>query len=134
MGSIEMTHLCVTASLRIRKATSRHEADLAIETSKPVMTVDEAVAADRAYFDEHPDEEEYIREFVPGEFGAATAEDPAGLPLCHPCLCDATGGGSAGRALSESDDDLRGRGFGLRIRRVHPRRHHQEFRAQRASR
>jgi hypothetical protein len=40
-------------------------------SSKPVMTVDEAVAADRKYFDEHPDEEEYIREFVPGEFGAA---------------------------------------------------------------
>ena len=38
--------------------------------SKPVMTVDEAVAADRRYFDEHPDENEYIREFVPGEFGA----------------------------------------------------------------
>jgi hypothetical protein len=35
------------------------------------MTVDEAVAADRKYFDEHPDEDEYIREFVPGEFGAA---------------------------------------------------------------
>jgi hypothetical protein len=35
------------------------------------MTVDQAVAADRRYFDEHPDEDEYIREFVPGEFGAA---------------------------------------------------------------
>jgi hypothetical protein len=34
------------------------------------MTIDEAVAADRRYFDEHPDEGEYIREFVPGEFGA----------------------------------------------------------------
>jgi hypothetical protein len=34
------------------------------------MTVDEAVAADRKYFDEHPEEDEYIREFVPGEFGA----------------------------------------------------------------
>jgi hypothetical protein len=34
-------------------------------------TVDEAVAADRKYFDEHPEEDEYIREFVPGEFGAA---------------------------------------------------------------
>jgi hypothetical protein len=45
---------------------------------KPVMTVDEAVAADRRYFDEHPDEEEYIREFVPGEFGAA--ELPEILP------------------------------------------------------
>jgi hypothetical protein len=29
--------------------------------------VDEAVEADRRYFDEHPDEDEYIREFVPGE-------------------------------------------------------------------
>ena len=38
--------------------------------SRPAMTVDEAVIADRKYFDEHPDEEEYIREFVPGEFGA----------------------------------------------------------------
>ncbi len=35
------------------------------------MTVDEVVAADRRYFDEHPNEEEYIREFVPGEFGKA---------------------------------------------------------------
>jgi hypothetical protein len=35
------------------------------------MTVDEAVAADRKYFDEHPGEDEYIREFVPGEFGKA---------------------------------------------------------------
>jgi hypothetical protein len=35
------------------------------------MTVEEAVIADRKYFDEHPDEDEYIREFVPGEFGKA---------------------------------------------------------------
>ena len=40
--------------------------------SKPAaMTVDQAVEADRAYFDAHPDENEYIREFVPGEFGAS---------------------------------------------------------------
>lgn len=39
--------------------------------AKPVMTVDEAVMADRKYFDAHPDEDEYIREFVPGEFGKA---------------------------------------------------------------
>ena len=39
--------------------------------SKPVMTVDEAVVADRKYFDDNPDENEYIREFVPGEFGVA---------------------------------------------------------------
>jgi hypothetical protein len=42
------------------------------------MTVDEAVVADRQYFNEHPDEDEYIREFVPGEFGAA--ELPEILP------------------------------------------------------
>ena len=36
--------------------------------NKPVMTVDEAVAADRKYFDEHPNEDKYIREFCPGEF------------------------------------------------------------------
>jgi hypothetical protein len=35
---------------------------------KPVTTVDEAVAADRRYFDEHPEQDECIREFVPGEF------------------------------------------------------------------
>jgi hypothetical protein len=37
-------------------------------TSKLVMTIVEAIGADRQYFDEHPAEEEYIREFVPGEF------------------------------------------------------------------
>jgi hypothetical protein len=39
--------------------------------SKPFTTVDEAVEADRKYFNENPDENEYIREFVPGEFGKA---------------------------------------------------------------
>ena len=42
-----------------------------LRPSKPIMTADEAVAADRKYFDEHPDEDVYIREFVPAEFGAA---------------------------------------------------------------
>ena len=32
------------------------------QPAKPVMTVDEAVEADRRYFDVHPDENEYIRE------------------------------------------------------------------------
>jgi hypothetical protein len=36
---------------------------------KPVMTVDEVVEADRQWFDAHPGEDEYIREFCPGEFG-----------------------------------------------------------------
>ena len=34
-------------------------------------SVEQAIKADRAYFDEHPDEDSYIREFVPGEFGQA---------------------------------------------------------------
>src|SRR6516162_4116777 len=42
-----------------------------VRPPKPLMTVDEAVEADREYFEENPDEEEYIREFVPGEFGKA---------------------------------------------------------------
>jgi hypothetical protein len=40
-------------------------------SQRSVMTVDEAVESDRRYFDEHPDDDEYIREFVPGEFGKA---------------------------------------------------------------
>jgi hypothetical protein len=35
------------------------------------MSVDAAVEADRRFFAEHPDAEEYIREFVPGEFKKA---------------------------------------------------------------
>jgi hypothetical protein len=34
-------------------------------------SVEQAIKSDRAYFDEHPDEDSYIREFVPGEFGKA---------------------------------------------------------------
>jgi hypothetical protein len=33
------------------------------------MTVDQATESDYQYFCAHPDEEVYIREFVPGEFG-----------------------------------------------------------------
>jgi hypothetical protein len=48
----------------------------AIGRSKPVesiakMTVDEAIEGDRRYFASHPGEDEYIREFCPGEFGKA---------------------------------------------------------------
>jgi hypothetical protein len=35
------------------------------------MSVDEALAADRAHFEAHPEQDAYIREFVPGEFGKA---------------------------------------------------------------
>jgi hypothetical protein len=37
-------------------------------SGKALMTVDEAVEADRRYLDEHPDQDEYIREFCPSEF------------------------------------------------------------------
>ena len=50
-----------------------------VKPEKPLMTVDEAVAADRKYFDEHPDDREYIREFVPGEFGAIELPE---IPSC----------------------------------------------------
>jgi hypothetical protein len=33
--------------------------------------VELAIEADRLWFAEHPDEDEYIREFCPGEFGKA---------------------------------------------------------------
>jgi hypothetical protein len=75
------------------------------KASKPVMTVDEAVAADRKYFDEHPEETEYIREFVPGCSGVA--EDPAGVSLCNPCSCDIACQWPARGALSQIDGDLR---------------------------
>jgi hypothetical protein len=37
---------------------------------QPVLTVEEAIEADRLWFAEHPEADEYIREFCPGEFGA----------------------------------------------------------------
>ena len=40
-----------------------------VEEIAPVLTVDQATEADFQYFCDHPDEEQYIRQFVPGEFG-----------------------------------------------------------------
>jgi hypothetical protein len=41
--------------------------------------VEQAIEADRRYFAQHPEADEYIREFVPGEFGAETLpEIPSG--------------------------------------------------------
>ncbi len=51
------------------------------------MTVDEVVAADRQYFDEYPDEDEYIREFMPGQFEAAELPRSR-LPERYQLLCD----------------------------------------------
>jgi hypothetical protein len=42
-----------------------------MQITQQFQTVEDVLAADRRYFEEHPDEEEYIREFVPGEFGIA---------------------------------------------------------------
>ena len=54
-------------------------------TAKQVMTVDEAVAADRKYFDENPNEEEYIRDFVPGKI--ELPEIPEGFRYAtHVCV------------------------------------------------
>jgi hypothetical protein len=80
-----------------------------ITRSKPpksIMTVDEAVEADRKYFAENPDEEEYIREFVPGEVRQSrAAKDPGRLSLRHTRLT-AVSGGRTGWALSAANDSL----------------------------
>ena len=77
------------------------------QPAKPVMTVDEAVEADRRYFHVHPDENEYIREFVPGEFGKAELpESPGRLPLRNPRLGEAACRRRACRPVPPADDGL----------------------------
>jgi hypothetical protein len=39
--------------------------------SNLLMNLEEVLESDRQYFLDHPDEEEFIREFCPGEFGKA---------------------------------------------------------------
>jgi len=47
---------------------------------RSLLTVEEALAADREFFAEHPECDAYVREFVPGEFGKAELpEIPAGF-------------------------------------------------------
>jgi hypothetical protein len=67
--------------------------------TKPLMTVDDAVAADRAYFDAHPDQDEYIREFVPGEFAKAELPElPEGFAYAtHVCVFYREEGAPVGR-------------------------------------
>jgi len=72
------------------------------------MTVDEAVAADRRYFDEHPGEVAYVREFVPGEIGAVELPKSPKDFAIHPCLGHSARRRRAGRALPELDGGLRG--------------------------
>jgi hypothetical protein len=43
--------------------------------ANPAMTVEEAIDADRKFFAENPDIDEYIREFCLGEFGKAELPD-----------------------------------------------------------
>jgi hypothetical protein len=40
-----------------------------VKEKPSVLTVDEATQGDFRYFCDHPDEDRYIRQFVPGEFG-----------------------------------------------------------------
>jgi hypothetical protein len=49
------------------------------------MSLEEVLEADRQYFLDHPNEEEFIREFCPGEFGAA--ELPEILPGFRYATC-----------------------------------------------
>ena len=53
---------------------------------RPRLSIDETIAADRKWFDEHPDEDGYIREFVPGEFGKAElrkSSPASAMPLMY---------------------------------------------------
>ena len=63
------------------------------------LTVDEAVEADRAYFDAHPEQDEYIREFVLGEFPAGELpEIPPGFRyVTHVSVIHRTDGRADGR-------------------------------------
>jgi hypothetical protein len=73
------------------------------------MTVDEAVAADRKYFDEHPNEDEYVREFVPGEFAKAELpEIPEGFRYATHVESHATSRWRPDRTLSQSHDVCEG--------------------------
>jgi hypothetical protein len=43
-----------------------------LRSSAPAFNeVEQAIEADRRYFTEHPETDEYVREFCPGEFGTA---------------------------------------------------------------
>jgi hypothetical protein len=66
---------------------------------RPLLSVDEAVEVDRVWFDKHPDEDAYIREFVPGEFGASELpEIPAGFRYAmHVCVIRRAGLAAVGR-------------------------------------
>jgi hypothetical protein len=56
-----------------------------LEISMPYTSgVDEEVMArDRAYFEEHPEEDRYAREYVPGEFTVILDGTPDFIQVCQ---------------------------------------------------
>jgi hypothetical protein len=53
-----------------RISTHPHPSPISrVGETAPTLTIDQATEADFQYFCDHPDEEQYIRQFVPGEFG-----------------------------------------------------------------
>jgi hypothetical protein len=77
------------------------------------LTVDQACAGDFQYFCEHPDEEQYIRQFVPGEFGAIELP-PIPPGFRHATLVSVTPGcRPASRSLPRTDGCVRG--YGLEV-------------------
>src|SRR5215469_5259466 len=62
------------------KATQVHLTPIPRSVAPVLNDVEQAIEADRRYFAEHPHQNEYIREFCPGEFGVAELPDiPAGF-------------------------------------------------------
>ena len=53
-----------------RKKAHKPQPEPISRSPAPAHGVEEAVQADREWFAAHPDQDEYIREFAPGEFGA----------------------------------------------------------------
>ena len=52
-------------------STEPHFASVSRSAELALNDVEQAIEADRHWFAEHPDADEYIREFCPGEFGTA---------------------------------------------------------------
>jgi hypothetical protein len=60
--------------------TKPHPASISRSAEPGLNDIEQAIEADRRWFAEHPDANEYIREFCPGEFGAAELpEIPSGF-------------------------------------------------------
>jgi hypothetical protein len=63
-----------------KRATKVHLSAIPRSVAPALNDVEQAIEADRIWFAEHPGEDEYIREFCPGEFGCKELPDiPAGF-------------------------------------------------------